>query len=389
MRDSLKKEWRNVAFSEMAEHIAERVEPSPRDGETYVGLEHLDSGSLTVRRWGTDVALIGTKLRMRKGDVLFARRNAYLRRVALAPHDGLFSAHGMVLRARSQVVFPEFLPFFMQSDLFMDRAEQISVGSLSPTINWGTLKEQRFALPPLDEQRRMAAALTAIRDVQDSYVQIHDALTAAMEALVADILIQLQGATAPSMLQEHADIKYGLTVDPRRRKATEQIPYLRVANVLRGAFDLTEIKTVGKSLDDRAYCLAPGDVLVVEGHANVAQIGRAAVWRNAAGEMFHQNHLIRVRCGDSLEPEYLCLLVNSLHGQSYFRSHAKSTSGLSTINSTVVKHYSIPVPLRSTQSNVVEKARMGARLMEQMSKRQHHVAGIRREILGRLGEACS
>ena len=42
----------------------------------------------------------------------------------------------MVLRPKTDVVLPEFLPFFMQSDLFMNRALEISVGSLSPTINW-------------------------------------------------------------------------------------------------------------------------------------------------------------------------------------------------------------------------------------------------------------
>ena len=62
----------------------------------------------------------------------------------------------MVLRAKPDVVLPEFLPFFMQSDLFMDRALEISVGSLSPTINWKTLAAQEFALPPLEEQRRIA-----------------------------------------------------------------------------------------------------------------------------------------------------------------------------------------------------------------------------------------
>jgi type I restriction enzyme, S subunit len=168
MPENLKKGWTRVAFGEMVKHIAERVEPTPEDGEKYVGLEHLESGSLTVRRWGAEVALIGTKLRMRKGDILFARRNAYLRRVAIAPHDGLFSAHGMIVCARPTIVLPEFLPFFMQSDVFMNRAEQISVGSLSPTINWKTLAEEAFALPPLEEQRRIAEMLEALQDVREA-----------------------------------------------------------------------------------------------------------------------------------------------------------------------------------------------------------------------------
>lgn len=380
-----KKGWQTYRFDEMATMVNDRIDdPSEADVEYYVGLEHLDSDSLTVRRWGTPSDVEATKLRFRAGDIIFGRRRVYQRKLAVAHFDGICSAHAMVLRAKPKVVLPEFLPFFMQSDLFMERAKEISVGSLSPTINWKTLANEEFVLPPLEEQRRIASALTATRNAQESYVRACSSLAASMQALIADILNQLQGATLVSMLQDHADIKYGLTVNPERRKVTEQIPYLRVANVLRGMFDLTEIKTVGKSQDDDAYRLARGDVLVVEGHADVAQIGRAAVWRDEIPEMFHQNHLIRIRCDDSLDPEYLCLLVNSLHGRSYFHSHAKSSSGLNTINSTVVKQYSIPVPSRDTRSSVVEKASMGTRLMEEISKRQDDLTRIRRTILSSI-----
>ncbi len=186
--------WTRVTFGEMAENVAERVEPTPDDGESYVGLEHLDSGSLTVRRWGADVALIGTKLRMLRGDILFAKRNAYLRRVAIAPHDGLFSAHGMVLRARPDVVFPQFLPFFMQSDLFMERAKEISVGSLSPTINWKTLAKEEFVLPPLEEQRLAASVLRASVAQQDA---LHNAFERVRRVLAAELVARLDHGSDP------------------------------------------------------------------------------------------------------------------------------------------------------------------------------------------------
>ena len=202
-----------------------------------------------------------------------------------------------------------------------------------------------------------------------------------MQGLVAQALAKFHGSTAASKLEEHADIRYGLTINPDRRGATEQLSYLRVANVQRGTFDLTEIKTVGRVQDDDIHRLFRGDVLVVEGHADVAQIGRAAVWQNEIPDMFHQNHLIRVRCGDSLDPEYLCLLVNAFHGQSYFYSHARSSSGLNTINSTVVKRYCIPVPSQELQSSLVRKARTGARLMERILARQDDFTRIRRTVL--------
>lgn len=164
--------WIVYKFEDFVDNIREQVMPTKEDSKKYIGLEHLDSGSLHVRRWGTKIQLKGTKFRMKKGDLLFARRNAYLRRVAIAPHDGLFSAHGMIFRSKNDVISPDFLPFFLSSDVFMDRAIKISVGSLSPTINWGTLRHEEFSLPPLDEQKRLADLLWSVDDSINKYCNL-------------------------------------------------------------------------------------------------------------------------------------------------------------------------------------------------------------------------
>ena len=126
------------------------------------GWSTLTRRTLHIRRWGKGSDVIGTKLRFRKGDLIFGRRRAYQRKLAVAEFDGICSAHAMVVRAKPDVVLPEFLPFLMMSDRFMNRAVEISVGSLSPTINWTTLKLEEFALPPLDQQRRIAEILWAV-----------------------------------------------------------------------------------------------------------------------------------------------------------------------------------------------------------------------------------
>ena len=163
-----------------------KANPTEEDSRSYIGLEHLDSGSLHVKRWGSDADLKGQKLRMKKGDLLFAKRNAYLRRVAIAPHDGFFSAHGMVLRPRGKHILPEFLPFFLQSDMFMERAIEISVGSLSPTINWKTLKVQEFPLPPLDEQKHIAEILWAADEAVEKWHSCQSSLQRLIESIVEE-----------------------------------------------------------------------------------------------------------------------------------------------------------------------------------------------------------
>ena len=160
-----RKGWRRLPFGAFAESVNERVEPAVAAEEIYVGLEHLDSGSLHIRRWGKGSDVIGTKLRFRKGDIIFGRRRAYQRKLVVAEFDGICSAHAMVVRAKPDVMLPEFLPFLMMSDKFMNRAVEISVGSLSPTINWTTLKLEQFDVPPLDQQRRIAEIIWAVDEV--------------------------------------------------------------------------------------------------------------------------------------------------------------------------------------------------------------------------------
>jgi type I restriction enzyme S subunit len=271
----MKRGWTRVKFGEMAEHIAERVEPTETDGETYIGLEHLDSGSLTVLRWGTDVTLVGTKLRMRKGDILFGRRNAYLRRVAIAPHDGLFSAHGMVLRARSELVLHEFLPFFMQSDVFMERAGQISVGSVSPTINWGTLKEQEFVLPSIDEQQRIADMLHSSSVLLDRMVDVetdHDVVVRALiDAYVEQIVPDAKrlaaageaGPTAVLPLNDAAKV-----TDCKHRTPTlvdDGVPMVAPGDIRWGSLQLEGCKRIASSEYDDFMdhvTVAPGDLVL-------------------------------------------------------------------------------------------------------------------------------
>jgi len=159
-------------FSDIAHNLTEKRIPEPEDMQTYVGLEHMDSGSLTIKRFGSSVPIKGQKLVMKKGDLLFGRRNTYLKRAAIAPHDGLFSAHGMIFRPKEDVINKAFLPFFIASDYFMDKAIQISVGSLSPTVNWGSLKDVEIEIPPIEKQEELAALLWAANDARESYQKL-------------------------------------------------------------------------------------------------------------------------------------------------------------------------------------------------------------------------
>ena len=151
------KDFETVRFDKIAINISERVEPKKTELTTYVGLEHLDADNLKIERTGVPDDVIGTKLKIYKGDIIFGKRRAYLRKVAVSHFDGIASAHSMILRANEKNVEKDFLPYFMQSNVFMGRAVQISEGSLSPTIKNKTLAQQEFIMPKREKQKELIA----------------------------------------------------------------------------------------------------------------------------------------------------------------------------------------------------------------------------------------
>ena len=199
-------------FEDIAYNSTAKKLPIESDKDCYIGLEHLDSDCLSVTRWGAETAPIGEKLIMKKGDVLFGKRRAYQRKVGIAPFDGIFSAHGMVLRPKEDVIDKDFFPFFISSDQFMERAVRISVGGLSPTINWKDLKVQEFSLPTLEEQRELAKKLWSAYRLKESYKK----LLAATDEMVKSQFIEMFGnksqADNQGILADFCILKAGKSV---------------------------------------------------------------------------------------------------------------------------------------------------------------------------------
>ena len=225
-------------FSEIAYNITDKKMPEPGDEELYIGLEHLDSGSLRVTRWGSEVELVGQKLVMQKGDILFGRRNTYLRRAAIAPHDGIFSAHGMIFRPNTAIIDPDYFPFFISSDYFMDAAIRISVGSLSPTVNWKTLKELEFFLPDLNQQRHTAELLSAANETKEAYqdllIKSDELVKSQFIELFGDPNINPKGWKQSTVGQECYYIKDGPHKSPPYIDDPTGIPFISTRNVVNG-----------------------------------------------------------------------------------------------------------------------------------------------------------
>ena len=240
-------------FEDIAINSTTKKKPTEEDKDTYIGLEHLDSDCLYVTRWGADAAPTGEKLLMKKGDVLFGKRRAYQRKVGIAPFDGIFSAHGMVLRPNEEIIDKKFFPFFISSDQFMERAVRISVGGLSPTINWKDLRIQEFDLPPIDEQRVLADKLWAAYRLKESYKK----LLAATQEMVKSQFIEMFGDAKKVKLGELATFVNGSAFKPEEWSETG-LPIVRIQN-LTGSGDVYN-RYNGDTT--KKVIIEPGDILI-------------------------------------------------------------------------------------------------------------------------------
>ena len=366
----MKAGWQAWRFEQMAANVNVRIDnPSESGMEHYVGLEHLDPDSLRIRRWGSPSDVEAGKLFFKTGDIIFAKRRAYQRKLGVAEFDGICSAHAMVLRAKPDVVLPEFLPFFMQSDLFMNRAVEISVGSLSPTINWKTMAVQEFTLPPIEEQQR---ALDLLEAIEDQVENLASAVISGAQLYTATLLEMFDDLpnSEKKRVANCYEIQLGKMSSEKARSGSNQRTYIKNNNVLWGRFDFSELPTM--SFDSREiekYELRKGDLLVCEG----GEIGRAAIWQEEIPGMLYQKALHRLRPRSSNDiPEFM------FH---YLRYCAKKGILEGVATGTTIRHLpmeklsqlSLPFPSKEDQERI-------ALLMSD-------IAGVNALLSGRLGDA--
>lgn len=381
---NLKPGWNVWRFDQMATNVNARIDnPSESGMEHYVGLEHLDADSLKIRRWGSPDDVEATKLMFKKGDIIFGRRRAYQRKLGVAEFDGICSAHAMVLRAKPDVVIPEFLPFFMQSDIFMNRAVEISVGSLSPTINWKTMAVQEFALPPIREQKGIVLSLSSVDDMIGSLQEAESAARNVFESTAKEFFESSSNKWPRKRIDEVSlFVTNGFVGKSAQHYVAEGgVPYLVSKNIRRNRLKLDEVTYISEEFhhSSKKSQLLEGDILTVQsGH-----IGETAVVpKGYAGANCHALIITRPD-PKQLDPYFASYYLNSAVGQRRL-SQLVIGSTIQHLNTSDLKKLDIPQP------NIEEQKRISALLssiasdQELLAKRIEDAKQLRLQLLAEV-----
>lgn len=324
-----------------------------KDGYPIVGLEHLVSEEVTLTAWDEGSDNTFTKM-FRKGNVLFGRRRAYLKKAAVAPFDGICSGDITVIEAIPDRILPELLPFIIQNDELFDFAVGKSAGSLSPRVKWEHLKNYEFELPDMDKQRELAELLWAMDATKKSYQK----LIAATDELVKSQFMEQFVIEAPyerTRLGNHISQIRGVSYKPadlRPSLSEESVLLLRANNIGAGRINHDEVQYVAKEKVSTVQLIHAGDILMCASSGSLEHVGKAAICLpTIAGETFGAFcKLIRPK-GDLL-PEYIAAYLET----DEYREIIMQLACGSNINNLKTEHIDellIPTPPADVQEAFV------------------------------------
>ena len=171
-----------LLFGDAAELIRNTVQPRDIDEVPYIGLEHIEEGTLRLNGYGSSKNVDSAKFLFREGDILFGKLRPYFRKVIRAPFDGVCSTDIWVVRAKNEVD-QGYLYYWMAAEDFVEFATSGSEGTRMPRAKWEHVS--RFSRPMLDnsEQRAIAHILGTLDDKIELNRQMNRTLEAMAQAL--------------------------------------------------------------------------------------------------------------------------------------------------------------------------------------------------------------
>jgi type I restriction enzyme S subunit len=291
-------------------------------------------------------------------------------------HDGIISPAYTVLKAQGNLN-NQYYKYLFKSFSFISELQTNVVGiRQGKNISYDELSYSFIPFPPIDEQIAITQFLdrkTTLIDkaigIKEKQIEllkehrqilIHKAVT---RGLNPNTKMKDSGVEWVGEIPEHWEVKplkylskvqSGITLGKTyHAKELNKYPYLRVANVQAGYFDLDEIAEISLPKNiAKKYFITTGDILVTEG-GDLDKLGRGTVWNGEIENCLHQNHIFCLRITSSkTSAEFTSIVMESNYGRRYFTNTANKTTNLASTNITKLGKLPIIIPPKNEQESI-------------------------------------
>ncbi|MEP4091775.1 restriction endonuclease subunit S [Reichenbachiella sp.] len=358
-----KSSWTPVKFGDVVFEPKENAKNIyNEDIKRVIGLEHIDSENIHLTRSGQLEETTTFSKKFAKGDVLFGRRRAYLKKASQASFSGICSGDITVFRAKDNLM-PELLPFLVCNDKFFDYAVKHSAGGLSPRVKFKDLANYEFLLPSKDQQARLAELLWAMDEVIERERKVLDSLQINKNAIFDDCLYKDSRITDIHFGRKKSkydvvklgelllEIQYGIS---ESLEGTGEVPILRMNNLQSGKLELKDLKYYNPNKGElERFILKKGDVLFNRTNS-FDLVGKVSLF-DQDGIYSFASYLIRLKTDKSkLDSRFLNFFLNSPIGLSKIRKYRTPGVSQSNINAQNLKNIPIPLPTMKQQSKLMD-----------------------------------
>lgn len=359
------------------------------DGPYYLSISSLDKGKLDLSKSARlsehEYVRWTKRVTPRRGDLLFSYETR-LGEAALMP-DGIKACLGRrmgILRPDPKKVLPEFLLYSYLSPEFQGVIVSNTItGATVDRLSLTDLPSFRMRIPPLGDQQRIAAVLSAL----DAKIELNQRLNAELEGM-AKLLYDywfvqydfpLSPAQAAALRQPHLagkpyrssggpmvyhehlkrEIPKGWKVgdleqlcsmvrgvtyskaDVRTPTDKNTVPILRATNVNNGIVDLSDLVYVTEDMPSEDQNLEKFDILVVMSSGSKTHVGKNALY------CYDQKVAYGAFCS-KVVPNASSRFFVAVHMQSdpfkkYISNVCRGTSINNLTNAHITKHQ-LPIP---------------------------------------------
>lgn len=315
-----------------------------KSGVPIVGLEHLIPQEIKFSGYDVDTENTFTKT-FKKGQILFGRRRAYLKKAAIADFDGICSGDITVIEAIPGKVDPLLLPFIIQNDKFFDYAVSRSAGGLSPRVKWEHLKDYEFDLPPIEEQRILADKLWAAYRLKESYKKLLTATQEMVKSQFIEIFYGMETTPVKDYIDDSFPGEWG-TED----KDGNGVKVIRTTNFTNsGKLNLADVVT--RSIEDRKVVRKQikkyDTILERSGGTADNPVGRVVLFEE--DNLFLCNNFTQVLRFKDVDPRFAFYALYYFYqtNRTAIRSMGSKTTGIQNLN--MSKYLEIGIPNASDE----------------------------------------
>lgn len=225
------------------------------------------------------------------------------------------------------------------------RMETMNKSAAVPGLNRDDVYRLEISLPPLPEQRRIAAILDHADTLRAKRRQVLAHLDALSQSIFHDKFGDVPATKPMSAIVE--EFRYGTS----NKSGDAGYPALRIPNVIGGAIDTAEVKTVEvEPAELRRLTLRDGDLLFVRTNGNPDNVGRSAIFSEAAVKpagfsdqpWIYASYLIRARLADGVEPRFVAAYLAGPEGRRQLRERSKTSAGQYNINTEALGSLRLP-----------------------------------------------